>query len=102
MMPDSFDVFEWHGEVFDLPDDCVPLAGSAVAPVQAFRYDTRAYGLLFHIEMERSGIEALSHHCPDDLSRANRNALAIMRQAEPHLPALHTWAAALTNHLLAP
>ena len=27
-LPESFEVFEWHGEVFDLPKDCVPLAGS--------------------------------------------------------------------------
>ena len=51
-LPESFEVFEWHGEVFDLPKDCVPLAGSDIAPLQAFRYAARAYGLLFHLEME--------------------------------------------------
>jgi GMP synthase-like glutamine amidotransferase len=100
MMPDSFDVFEWHGEVFDLPKDCAPLAGSAIAPLQAFRYGSRAYGLLFHIEMDQSGIEALSHHCPNDLSRVDLNPLVLMRQAKPHLRSLHKWAAALINHLL--
>ncbi len=99
--PESFEVFEWHGEVFDLPNDCVPLAGSALAPLQAFRYGTRAYGLLFHLEMEQNGIEALCHHCPHDLSRAKLNALTIKRQAESHLPSLHKWAATLTSHLLA-
>jgi GMP synthase (glutamine-hydrolysing) len=99
--PESFEVFEWHGEVFDLPNDCVPLAGSAIAPLQAFRYGARAYGLLFHLEMEQHGIEALCHHCPHDLSRAKLNALTIMRKAESHLPSLHTWAATLTSHLLA-
>ncbi|HEX7765763.1 MAG TPA: type 1 glutamine amidotransferase [Nitrospira sp.] len=58
-LPDSFEVFEWHGEIFDLPQDCVPLAGSTIAPLQAFRYGTRAYGLLFHLEMEPAGIDAL-------------------------------------------
>ena len=24
--PETFEVFEWHGEVFDLPEHCVPLA----------------------------------------------------------------------------
>ena len=37
-LPESFDVFEWHGEIFDLPKDCVPLVGSDIAPLQAFRY----------------------------------------------------------------
>lgn len=99
--PESFEVFEWHGEVFDLPKGCVPLASSAVAPLQAFRYGTLAYGLLFHVEMEQSGIEALCHQCPNDLSRAKLNPLTLMRQAEPHLPALHRSAAALIRNLLA-
>ena len=98
-MPDSFDVFEWHGEVFNLPKDCVPLAGSAIAPLQAFRYGTRAYGLLFHLEIEERGIQALCRHCPNDLSRAKLNPLILMRQAEPHLSSLHRWAAALISHV---
>ncbi|MDH4154568.1 MAG: type 1 glutamine amidotransferase, partial [Nitrospira sp.] len=32
--PATFDVFEWHGEIFDLPNGCVPLAGSDMAPLQ--------------------------------------------------------------------
>ena len=59
ILPESFEVFEWHGEVFDLPKDCVPLASSDLAPLQAFRYAARAYGLLFHLEMEEHGIESL-------------------------------------------
>lgn len=98
--PETFDVFEWHGEVFDLPKDCVPLAGSEIAPLQAFRYGARAYGLLFHLEMEVSGIEALCRHCPDDLSRAKVDPLMLRRQAEPQLPSLHRQAAALIDHLL--
>jgi GMP synthase-like glutamine amidotransferase len=99
-LPDSFDVFEWHGEVFDLPNDCVPLAGSDIAPLQAFRYGARAYGLLFHLEVEESGIGALCRHCASDLSRTEFDSLALMRQAVPHLPSLHRWAAALIGHLL--
>jgi GMP synthase (glutamine-hydrolysing) len=101
-IPESFEVFEWHGEVFDLPNDCVPLAGSAIAPLQAFRNGTRAYGLLFHLEIEDSGIQALCHHCPNDLSRAKLNPLILLvRQAEPHLSSPHRWAAALIGHVFA-
>ncbi|HEY6084145.1 MAG TPA: type 1 glutamine amidotransferase, partial [Nitrospira sp.] len=52
-LPDTFKVFEWHGEVFDLPKNCVPLAGSALAPIQAFRYGSSAYGLLFRTPWQR-------------------------------------------------
>ncbi len=100
-LPESLEVFEWHGEVFNLPKDCVPLAGSAIAPLQAFRYGTRAYGLLFHLEIEERGIQALCHHCPNDLSRAKLNPLILVRQAEPYLSSLHRWAAALIGHVFA-
>lgn len=101
-LPDSFDVFEWHGEVFDLPQSCVPLAGSTIAPLQAFRYGTRAYGLLFHVEMEQAGIDVLCRECAPDLTRANLSAQEVKAAAIPHLPTLHQLADRLISHLLAP
>jgi len=100
-LPDSFEVFEWHGEVFDLPNDCVPLAGSAVAPLQAFRFGACAYGLLFHVEMEPAGIDALCRECAPDLIKAHVTAQEIMAAATPHLSALHRSADRLIGHLLA-
>lgn len=100
-MPDSFDVFEWHGEVFDLPKDCVPLAGSAIAPLQAFRYGNRAYGLLFHLEMESSGIDSLCRECASDLKKARLTAQEVKVASTPNLPALHQFADRLIGYLLA-
>ena len=99
-LPESFDVFEWHGEVFDLPKDSVPLAGSEIAPLQAFRYATRAYGLLFHVEMEENGIESLSRECAPDLMKARLSAQQVKTTAVPHLPQLHQIADRLIGHLL--
>ncbi len=101
-LPDSFDVFEWHGEIFDLPEGCVPLAGSDIAPLQAFRYGARAYGLLFHLEMEQAGIDALCQECAPDLTRARLTAQAVKTAATPHLPTLHQFADRLIGHLLTP
>jgi len=101
-LPDSFDVFEWHGEIFDLPQGCVPLAGSTIAPLQAFRYGTKAYGLLFHLEMEQTGIEALCKECAPDLTKAQLTAPEVKAAAIPHLPALHRFADRLIGHLLSP
>ena len=101
-LPDSFDVFEWHGEVFDLPKDCVPLAGSAVAPLQAFRYGARAYGLLFHLEMEASGIDSLCRECAPDLIKARLTAQEVKTAAIPYLPALHQFADRLIDYQLPP
>jgi GMP synthase-like glutamine amidotransferase len=97
---ERFDVFEWHGEVFDLPKGCVPLAGSSVAPLQAFRYGTQAYGLLFHLEMEATGIDALCRECGADLAKANLTAQQVKVGALSHLPTLHRMAERLIAHLL--
>jgi GMP synthase (glutamine-hydrolysing) len=99
-LPETFDVFEWHGEVFDLPKDCVSLASSDIAPLQAFRYGTRAYGLLFHLEMEENGIDSLCRECAPDLSKADVTAQHVKTTALPHLPQLHQIADRLIGHLL--
>jgi GMP synthase (glutamine-hydrolysing) len=100
MLPESFEVFEWHGEVFDLPKDSVPLAGSDIAPLQAFRYATRAYGLLFHLEMEENGMESLCRECAPDLMKARLTAHQVKAATLPHLPQLHQIADRLIGHLL--
>ena len=99
-LPESFEVFEWHGEVFDLPKDSVPLAGSDIAPLQAFRYGARAYGLLFHLEMEESGIDSLCLECAPDLTKARLTAKHVKTAALPHLPQLHQIADRQISHLL--
>lgn len=98
--PVAFDVFEWHGEVFDLPNQCVPLAGSEIAPLQAFRYGTRAYGLLFHLEMEQAGIDSLCRECAPDLTKARLTAQQVKATALPQLSQLHQTADRLIGHLL--
>ena len=98
--PETFNVFEWHGEVFGLPKDCVPLAGSEIAPLQAFRYGARAYGLLFHLEMEQAGIDSLCQECALDLAKARLTAQDVKAAATPHLPTLHQFADRLIGHLL--
>lgn len=100
--PAIFDVFEWHGEVFDLPNDCVPLAGSDIAPLQAFRYGVHAYGILFHLEMEQAGIDSLCRECAPDLTKARLTAQGIRADALPHLPQLHHVADRLIGQLLTP
>lgn len=99
-LPESFGVFEWHGEVFDLPNDCVPLAGSSIAPLQAFRYGDRAYGLLFHLEMEEPGIEVLCRECSSDLVKAGLTAQEVKAITAPHLPILHRFADQLIAHII--
>jgi GMP synthase (glutamine-hydrolysing) len=44
-------VFQWHGDTFDLPAGAVRIASSDLYPNQAFRYSDRVYALQFHIEV---------------------------------------------------
>jgi GMP synthase (glutamine-hydrolysing) len=44
-------VFQWHGDTFDLPERSVRLSSSDLYANQAFRYGERVYGLQFHIEV---------------------------------------------------
>jgi len=99
-LPELFEVFEWHGEVFDLPKDCVSLAGSDIAPLQAFRYGAQAYGLLFHLEMEENGIDSLFRECAPDLTKAGLTTQQVKTTTLPHLPQLHQIADRFIGHLL--
>ena len=45
-------VYQWHTDVFDLPDGAVRLARSEQSENQAFRYGERAWGLQFHPEVD--------------------------------------------------
>src|SRR5437764_15481434 len=42
----------WRGEQFTLPEDAVKLAQSDHTEVQAFRLGSRAWGMLFHLEID--------------------------------------------------
>ena len=58
--PRTFESFEWHGDIFDLPRGAVNLAGSARYSHQAFRIGRRVYGLLFHLEVTAPIVRAMT------------------------------------------
>lgn len=49
--PPRLEMFQWHGETFELPLGAKLLASSELFLHQAFRYGDKAYGLQFHAEM---------------------------------------------------
>lgn len=50
-LPRDLLTLQWHGDTFDLPEGPVLLAGSPAYPNQAFRWNTNAYGVQFHLEV---------------------------------------------------
>lgn len=49
-LPHTFDVFQWHEDMFHIPQGGALLAGSEICPHQAFRF-RNAVGLQFHVEV---------------------------------------------------
>jgi len=45
-------IFQWHGDTFDLPHRAAHLASSELCVNQAFRYGASVYGLQFHLEVD--------------------------------------------------
>ncbi len=99
--PRHVTVFQWHGEGLTLPPGALLLASSEFYPVQAFRYGERAYGLLFHLELETKGVEALCRECSTDVERAQTTTEALLESAGTILPECHRLADRLIAHLAA-
>ena len=59
-LPPVLDVFQWHGDTFEIPQGGECLAGGTVCPHQAFRVGARAYGFQFHIEVTSRSIREWS------------------------------------------
>jgi GMP synthase (glutamine-hydrolysing) len=57
-------VVHWHQDTFELPAGAVRLAGSDLYPNQAFRMGARAYGLQFHVEVDRALAAGWREHLP--------------------------------------
>ncbi|MGJ8526840.1 hypothetical protein LMG33818_002597 [Halomonadaceae bacterium LMG 33818] len=59
-LPESFDAFHWHKEIFSLPEEAVPIGSTAASPIQGFCWDeARVISLLFHVEATHRSAEAL-------------------------------------------
>jgi GMP synthase-like glutamine amidotransferase len=82
--PSETDVFHWHGDTFDLPSGCIPIAESAACRNQAFIYEERVIGLQFHMEMTGPGAERIVSNCREELVEAPfiQKAEAILSSAD--------------------
>jgi GMP synthase-like glutamine amidotransferase len=65
-LPQQLEVFQWHGETYDLPPDCTHLAQSEGCRIQAFEHPF-ALALQFHLEVTDAGIKELIRHCASDI-----------------------------------
>jgi len=84
LFPERFEVFQWHGETFDLPRGAILLAHSELYPHQAFRVGKGAYGLQFHLEVTEGMVREWLEDggIPEELKRR------ILEEAPRKLPPL--------------
>jgi GMP synthase-like glutamine amidotransferase len=77
-------VMHWHQDTFDLPENASLLAHSEIYAHQAFRVGKHAYGLQFHLEVDRGLVDAWREHLPAGVTLADSarsQAEAIGRKA---------------------
>ena len=62
-----FPVFHWHGDTFDLPEECVRLFESEACLNQAFLYKENVLGLQFHFEVTEESMKQMVVHGANEL-----------------------------------
>lgn len=65
LIVDDMPVLHWHGDTFDIPADCVHLAGSSQYQNQAFSHKRCGLAMQFHPEVTTKGMERwfIGHTC---------------------------------------
>ncbi|MEV0183450.1 methyltransferase domain-containing protein [Streptomyces sp. NPDC050625] len=60
----------WHSDTMDLPATATPLASCDRHPVQAFRIGGSAWGIQFHLETDKTAVDAFAGVFPEGAASA--------------------------------
>jgi GMP synthase (glutamine-hydrolysing) len=81
----AFTAFHWHGDVFDLPKGACDVGHSARTLHQGFRYGSRVYGLLFHLEVTGELVDGMVGAFGGELEAAGVERQAIAEGKRTYL-----------------
>jgi len=66
-LPETLEVFHWHGDTFDIPEGGSLLASSEACRNQAFIIENRIVAFQFHLETTMESARRLINECRDEL-----------------------------------
>jgi GMP synthase (glutamine-hydrolysing) len=69
-MPEKVNVFQWHGDTFNLPRGAVLTATGDACLNQAFIFGKNVFAFQFHLETTEQNAAALIEHCGHELIEA--------------------------------
>lgn len=101
-LPQQLNVFHWHGETFDLPDNATLLFSNDRYQNQGFAVGPHL-GLQFHVEMEAAQVREWIQRNPADLDRRcehAHDATAIQSDLESRIRTLQATARVLFDNWL--
>ncbi|MFZ0666458.1 MAG: type 1 glutamine amidotransferase [Acidimicrobiales bacterium] len=81
-------VMHWHGDTFDLPAGSKLLASSERYENQAFRFGESCWGLQFHLEVDRQGVDSFITSFGDEAHSIGVTNEMLERPAEEALESL--------------
>jgi GMP synthase (glutamine-hydrolysing) len=90
-VPAELTVMHWHGDTFDPPPGAALLAVSPCYRSQAFRCGARAWGLQFHLEIDRQAVAAFVAAFGAEARRAGVTAASIEADTDAALTDLGPW-----------
>ena len=85
---EDFVAFHWHGDAFTLPEGAVPLGGTTMTPLQAFRFGERAWGIQFHLEIDEPVLRAMVASGTAELAENGVDPDLLLAQAGREIPRL--------------
>lgn len=94
-------VLHWHGDTFDLPDDCVRLASTPIARNQAFARGNSVLALQFHPEVKGAKIEHWLIGHANELAAAKINPKTLREDSSRYADGLEKAGAAMISRWLA-
>ncbi len=77
--PDTFSVFQWHGDTFDIPAGAKLLVKGTDCRNQAFSY-RNSLGLLFHLEVTSQAASKWADEYRDELKRVGKTKKRVVEE----------------------